>query len=176
MAARKKPSSRELTNALRKVDREIHRRSQAWYERGGNAATFWKNPVIVRLSKKREDLARERDRLYPSELMPRTGGGYRRRPLSKRAIAHRAEVEQEYEREMAHLKRVEEEGFSSAAYRRAESLDQKLAPLGSWTPGVSRAAFEVLADAWEEAGFMSRARSYRAAAKARADRRKKRFS
>ena len=51
------------------------------------------------------------------------------------------------------------------AYRRAERLEREIAPRKWATPGLTPDDLEVLADAWEEAGFLGEADNYRAAAR-----------
>lgn len=50
----------------------------------------------------------------------------------------------------------------TASYKRAERLEDQLAPQRWNTPGLSRSDYERLADAWERAGFFGWADNYRA--------------
>lgn len=50
----------------------------------------------------------------------------------------------------------------SASYKRAERLENQLAPQGWTTPGLSRSNMERIADAWDRAGFYEWADNYRA--------------
>ena len=50
----------------------------------------------------------------------------------------------------------------TASYKRAERLEEQYAPQRWRTPGLSRATYEKLADAWERAGFFGWADNYRA--------------
>lgn len=50
----------------------------------------------------------------------------------------------------------------TASYKRAERLEEQLAPQRWRTPGLTRSEYERLADAWERAGFLGWADNYRA--------------
>lgn len=50
----------------------------------------------------------------------------------------------------------------TASYKRAERLEEQIAPRRWSTPGLSRSQYERLADAWERAGFLGWADNYRA--------------
>lgn len=56
---------------------------------------------------------------------------------------------------------------SERAFKRAEYLERTVAPRGWSTPGLTLGDLEVLADAWEEAGFLGWADNYRAEARSR---------
>lgn len=56
---------------------------------------------------------------------------------------------------------------SERAFKRAEHLERTVAPRGWSTPGLTLGDLEVLADAWEEAGFLGWADNYRAEARTR---------
>lgn len=50
----------------------------------------------------------------------------------------------------------------TASYKRAERLEEQLAPQRWHTKGLTRSQYEKLADAWERAGFLGWADNYRA--------------
>lgn len=58
----------------------------------------------------------------------------------------------------------------TASYKRAERLEQQLAPSLWNTPGLSRSNLERVADAWERAGFLGWADNYRASVRGRPER------
>ena len=53
------------------------------------------------------------------------------------------------------------------AFKRAEHLERAMAPRAWNTPGLTLGDLEVIADAWEEAGFLGWADNYRAEARLR---------
>lgn len=57
---------------------------------------------------------------------------------------------------------AEPEVKRTASYKRAERLEDEIAPKRWNTPGLSRSQYERLADAWERAGFFGWADNYRA--------------